>query len=140
MSSKPQTKPKNDVRLKKYLNRLKLTAKGWVHLQQSGGQKQKGKRKETWSSMRFDRMKIPEGSRRQFSILNREWTNWDNALQNFLTLSDIWHMASLGISFLIRSVYNLLPSNASLVRWGKKEDPTCPLCNGRQTTEHVLRS
>ena len=32
MSSKPQTKPKNDVRLKKYLNRLELTAKGWVHL------------------------------------------------------------------------------------------------------------
>ncbi|KAK3777199.1 hypothetical protein RRG08_014855 [Elysia crispata] len=49
-------------------------------------------------------------------------------------------MASLRISFLIRSVYDLLPSNANLVRWGKKEDPTCPLCQGRQTTEHVLSS
>ncbi|GFN82433.1 hypothetical protein PoB_000893900 [Plakobranchus ocellatus] len=37
-------------------------------------------------------------------------------------------MAPLRISFLIRSVYNLLPSNANLVRWGKKDDPTCPLC------------
>ncbi|GFO14879.1 reverse transcriptase [Plakobranchus ocellatus] len=44
------------------------------------------------------------------------------------------------ISFLIRSVYDLLPSNANLVRWVKKNDPTCPLCHGRQTTEHVLSS
>ena len=49
-------------------------------------------------------------------------------------------MAPLRISFLIRSVYDLLPSNANLVRWGKKEDPTCPLCHGRQTKEHVLSS
>ncbi|GFN92639.1 reverse transcriptase [Plakobranchus ocellatus] len=49
-------------------------------------------------------------------------------------------MAPLGISFLIRSVYDLLPSNATPVRWGKKDDPTCPLCQGRQTTEHVLSS
>ncbi|GFO06785.1 reverse transcriptase [Plakobranchus ocellatus] len=49
-------------------------------------------------------------------------------------------MAPLRISFLIRSVYDLVPSNANLVRWGKKDDPTCPLCQGRQTTEHVLSS
>ncbi|GFR97958.1 reverse transcriptase [Elysia marginata] len=49
-------------------------------------------------------------------------------------------MAPLRISFLIRSVYDLLPSNANLVRWGNKDDPTCPLCHGRQTTEHVLSS
>ncbi|GFO25615.1 reverse transcriptase [Plakobranchus ocellatus] len=47
-------------------------------------------------------------------------------------------MAPLRISFLIRSVYDLLSSNANLERWGKKDDPTCPLCQGRQTTELVL--
>ncbi|GFO40881.1 Zinc-binding in reverse transcriptase domain-containing protein [Plakobranchus ocellatus] len=36
-------------------------------------------------------------------------------------------MAPLRMSFLIRSVYDLLSSNANLVRWGKKDDPTCPL-------------
>ncbi|GFO11963.1 reverse transcriptase [Plakobranchus ocellatus] len=39
-------------------------------------------------------------------------------------------MAPLRISFLIRSVYDLLPSNANLVRWGKKDVPACPLCQG----------
>ncbi|GFO22876.1 polyprotein [Plakobranchus ocellatus] len=47
-------------------------------------------------------------------------------------------MAPLRISFLIRSVHDLLPSNTNLIQWGKKDDPTCPLCQGRQTTEHLL--
>ncbi|GFS09244.1 reverse transcriptase [Elysia marginata] len=55
-------------------------------------------------------------------------------------MEGIWQVAPLRISFLIRSVYDLLPSNANLVRWGKKDDPTCPLCYSRQTTEHVLSS
>ncbi|GFS08981.1 reverse transcriptase [Elysia marginata] len=37
-------------------------------------------------------------------------------------------------------VYDLLPSNANLVRWGKKDDHTRTLCHGRQTTERVLSS
>ncbi|GFO03430.1 reverse transcriptase [Plakobranchus ocellatus] len=69
-----------------------------------------------------------------------QWINWDTAIQRSLTWNDIWHMAPPRISFLIRSVYDLLPSNANLVRWEKKDDPTCPLCQGRQTTEHVLSS
>ncbi|GFO24226.1 reverse transcriptase [Plakobranchus ocellatus] len=69
-----------------------------------------------------------------------QWTNWDTAIQRSLTWNDIWSMAPLRISFLIRSVYDLLPSNANLVRWGKKDDPTCPLCQVRQTTEHVMSS
>ena len=44
------------------------------------------------------------------------------------------------MSFLIRSVYDPLPSIANLVRWGNKEDPTCPLCNGKQTKMHVWSS
>ncbi|GFN77150.1 reverse transcriptase [Plakobranchus ocellatus] len=37
-------------------------------------------------------------------------------------------------------LYDLLPSNANLVRKGMKDDPTCSLCQGKQTTEHVLSS
>ena len=85
-----------------------------------------------------------EDSRRVLKAVQQphqgQWTNWENTLQRSVTWNDMWHMAPLRISFLIRSVYDLLPSNANLVRWGKKEDPTCPLCNGRETTEHVLSS
>ncbi|GFO23894.1 reverse transcriptase [Plakobranchus ocellatus] len=41
-----------------------------------------------------------------------QWISWDTAIQRSLTWNDIWHMAPLRISFLIRSVYDLLPSNA----------------------------
>ena len=49
-------------------------------------------------------------------------------------------MTPLRISFIIRSVYDLLPSNANLAKWGKSEDPACPLCEKKQTVEHVLSS
>ncbi|GFS07266.1 reverse transcriptase [Elysia marginata] len=70
------------------------------------------------------------------------WTNWDSAIQRSLTWKDIWQMVPLRFSFhqIIRSVYDLLPSHANLARWGKKDDHTCPLCHGRQTTEHDLSS
>ena len=94
--------------------------------------------------MVINEIRLNEDSRRVQKAVQqpqqRQWTNWDNALQKSLTRNKIWHMAPLRISFLIRSVYDLLPSNANLVRWGKKEDPTCPLCQGRQTTDHVLSS
>ncbi|KAK3767773.1 hypothetical protein RRG08_044906 [Elysia crispata] len=89
-------------------------------------------------------IRLNEDSRRVQKAVQQpqqgQWTNWDNALRKSLTWNEVCHMAPLRISFLIRSVYDLLPSNANLVRWGKKEDPTCPLCQGRKTTEHVLSS
>ncbi|GFN88527.1 reverse transcriptase [Plakobranchus ocellatus] len=99
--------------------------------------------------MSWCRMEFKPKKSRSLSIRCREgspapqqgqWTNWDTAIQRSLTWNDIWHVAPLRISFLIRTVYDLLPSNANLVRWRKKDDPTCPLCQGRQTTEHVLSS
>ena len=109
------------------------TAKWWS--------KAEGKEKR---DMVINEIRLNEDSRRIQKAVQQpqqaQWTNWDNALQKSLTWNEIWHMAPLRISFLIRSVYDLLPSNANLVRWGKKEDPTCPLCQGRQTTEHVLSS
>ena len=87
--------------------------------------KQKGTRKETSSSMRFDSRRVQKAVQQP---PQGQWTNWDNALQKSLTWNYIWYMAPLWISFPIRSVYYLLPSNANLVRWGKKEDDTCPLC------------
>ncbi|KAK3768484.1 hypothetical protein RRG08_060846 [Elysia crispata] len=109
------------------------TAKWWSKVE--------GKEKR---DMVINEIRINEDSRRVQKAVQQpqqgQWTNWDNALQKSLTWNEIWHMAPLRISFLIRLVYDLLPSNANLVWWGQKEDPTCPLCQGRQTTEHVMSS
>ena len=43
--SKPLIKSKNAFRLEKRLGKLKLTAKGWGHKQQSDGQMQKRREK-----------------------------------------------------------------------------------------------
>ena len=44
----------------------------------------------------------------------------------------------LRISFLLRLVYNLLPSPANLHRWGLQEHPVCQLCDKTGTMEHIL--
>ena len=84
-------------------------------------------------------IRLNEDSRRVQKAIQQpqqgHWTSWDNALQKSLTWNSIWHVVTFWISFLIRSVYD-----ANLIRWGKKEDSTCPLCNGRQTMKHVLSS
>ena len=68
-----------------------------------------------------------------------QWTNWEDALQKSLTWNDIWNMAPIRLSFLIRSTYDLLPSMNNLVKWKKEIDPTCPLCREKpQTLNHVL--
>ena len=70
-----------------------------------------------------------------------QWATWEDALQKFLSWNEIWQLAPLRLSFIIRSTYDLLPSKTNLVRWNKETDPTCPLCNDtQQTMEHVLSS
>ena len=69
-----------------------------------------------------------------------QWTTWDDALQRSLTWNDIWHMAPLRISFIIRAVYDVLPTNSNLVRWNLAKDSNCQLCGERQTLAHVLSS
>ncbi|KAK3788175.1 hypothetical protein RRG08_063042 [Elysia crispata] len=86
------------------------TAKWWS--------KAEGKEKR---DMVINEIRINEDSRRVQKAVQQpqqgQWTNWDNALQKSITWNEIWHMAPLRISFLIRSVYDLLPSNANLGRY-----------------------
>ncbi|GFO16664.1 polyprotein [Plakobranchus ocellatus] len=92
--------------------------------------------------MKIDEIRLEEDSKRMQKAVQQSqqghWTSWESALQRSLTWNEIWHMASLRISFLIRAVYNLLTSNAIyLVRWRIKNDPTCSLRQGKQ---HALSS
>ena len=51
------------------------------------------------------------------------WTTW-NTTNRKLTWGDIWKYEPLRLSFLIRSVYDLLPSPANLCRWGITDEMT----------------
>ena len=57
-----------------------------------------------------------------------------------LTWGDIWKYEPLRFSFLLRSVYDLLPSPANPCRWGLTTDPKCSLCDKPGTLENVLSS
>ena len=67
-----------------------------------------------------------------------QWTAWEEALQRSLSWEEIWQMAPLRLSFLVRAMYDQLPSRENLVRWNKADDSQCPLCGEAQSMQHVL--
>jgi len=67
------------------------------------------------------------------------WTTW-NTKDRKLTWVDIWKYEPLRLSFLLRSVHDLLPIPANLCGWGLSTDPTCKLCDRPGTLEYVLSS
>ena len=69
-----------------------------------------------------------------------QWTTWDEALQRPISWSNIWSMPPLRLSFVIRSLYDQLPSRDNLRKWGMVEDSRCVLCGEVQTLRHVLSS
>jgi len=56
------------------------------------------------------------------------WTEWTTT-DIKLTWADIWRYEPLRIAFLLRSVYDLLPSASNLHRWGLQDHPKCQLCD-----------
>ena len=69
-----------------------------------------------------------------------QWMKWEGARQRKLTWTDLWHREADSIKFLLRSVYDVLPTPTNLVLWGKQEDPGCRLCGKPANLEHVLSS
>ena len=55
------------------------------------------------------------------------WTRWEDALQRKLTWDNIWKMEDHRIKFLLKSVYDVLPTPANLHKWSM-EDPRCIQC------------
>ncbi|XP_053380041.1 uncharacterized protein LOC128548701 [Mercenaria mercenaria] len=66
-----------------------------------------------------------------------DWTKWCTTDRK-LTWAEIWRYEPVRLSFLLRSVYDLLPSPSNLHRWGLQDNPICPLCDKVGTIEHVL--
>ena len=65
------------------------------------------------------------------------WTRW-TVEQKKVSWAEIWRMEPVRISFMLRSVYDLLPSPTNLCRWGLTEDSGCKLCGMRGTLRHIL--
>ncbi|RUS80368.1 hypothetical protein EGW08_011865 [Elysia chlorotica] len=107
---------KECLKIKEVIGQTQTDRKGLGSSTTKWWSKAEGKEKR---DMVINEIRLNEDSRKtQKAVQQRQqgqWTNWDNVLQKSLSWNDIWHMAPLRISFLIRSVYDLLPSNANLV-------------------------
>ena len=51
------------------------------------------------------------------------WTRWEDVEKKRVTWSDFWQPDFNEIRFLIKSVYDVLPSPTNLHIWGKIETP-----------------
>ena len=68
------------------------------------------------------------------------WTKWEGIEEKKISWTELWKADYTRIQFLIKSVYNVLPSPANLHLWNLGESPDCQLCHGIGTLEHVPSS
>ncbi|XP_063062183.1 uncharacterized protein LOC134455057 [Engraulis encrasicolus] len=65
------------------------------------------------------------------------WTKWDLPRRK-VPWRELWRLEPYHISFLLRYVYDTLPSPVHLHTWSLREDPLCKLCGKRGTLAHIL--
>ena len=96
---------KECLKIKKVIGQTQTDRKGLRSSTAKCWSKAKGKEKR---DMVIHEIRLYEDSRIVQKAVQKpkqlQCTNWDNALQKSLTWNEIWHMAPLRISFLIRSV------------------------------------
>ena len=63
------------------------------------------------------------------TVATRDISLWASILQQSSTIV---------YNFARKAIIQVLPTAANLVRWGRIQDPNCPLCNKLQTNKHVL--
>ena len=55
-----------------------------------------------------------------------------------ITWADLWRLEPFRISFLLRSVYDTLPTPTNLHKWDMREDSLCKLCGERGTMAQIM--
>ena len=63
---------------------------------------------------------------------------WDEVVERRFSWSTLWQLEPLRLSFIIKAVYDVLPSGSNLVKWQVSDTSCCSLCCERETLEHVL--
>ena len=96
-----------------------------------------GKEKRVWWSkasesektkLVTDEIRVQAKEQRiQTAVQQGKWTTWEDALQRSLSWNYIWHMTPLRLSFLIRAVYDQLPSGDNL-KSGNYQTTRSALC------------
>ena len=66
-----------------------------------------------------------------------QWMKWEGLEKRKISWKDLWDMEAGRISFLVRSIYDVLPTPTNLHQWLGK-DPACPLCGTPATLRHIL--
>ena len=98
-------KAKECLKIKKVIGQTQIDCKGLGSSTAKLWSKAEGKEKR---DMVTNEIRLNEDSRRVQNAVQQpqwgQWTNLDNALQKSLSWNEIWHMAPLRISFLIKSV------------------------------------
>lgn len=69
-----------------------------------------------------------------------QYMKWESARPRKISWNEMWRMDGQKISFLLRSVYDVLPTPTNLTTWKLNEDPSCKLCGNPANLEHVLSS
>jgi len=111
---------------------------GASHFQQWG----KADRKERRAMIQEQVRHLEEEGRRAKAVelaAQGAWTRW-NLPSRKATWANLWNLEPFRISFLLRSVYDTLPSPTNLYRWKLRDDPACKLCGERGTMAHILSS
>ena len=108
-----------------------------------------GSGKPVWNRAdpKIKRKRVVEQVRRQEEIVRSaravsqakqgQWLNWEGVEKRKLSWRELWGMEESRIRFLIGATYDVLPSPQNLNLW-VDEDPSCPLCSGTATLNHIL--
>ncbi|KAK7886737.1 hypothetical protein WMY93_026358 [Mugilogobius chulae] len=66
-----------------------------------------------------------------------QWVRWEDVEKRKLSWKELWGMEAYKASFLIRSIYDVLPTPSNRQQW-YGEDPTCALCPSAASLKHIL--
>ena len=66
------------------------------------------------------------------------WTKWENAKDRAVTWRDLKHMDPKKLSFIIKAVYNVLPTPVNLHAWGLTTSDRCRACGKTASLKHIL--
>ena len=66
------------------------------------------------------------------------WTKWESLKDRAITWSDLKHMETQKLSFLIKAVFNVLPTPVNLHAWGSTTSDRCRACEKTASLKHIL--